>query len=163
MKSLYEGILQGMDKTISNNNAWKEIYPIPSVKDFYKAPWSSDMLVRWDCPELIQKYIDDMVSDDFKYIKRSDITGLLISICNRTKLIDTYLTTEDWERIEIKGVGDWVSDKLPEAKKKCIEFLQKLVDKPDNIIKLIEYNNKCVNDLNRIGFCNKRTFEQLLK
>jgi hypothetical protein len=96
------------------------------------------------------------------YIKRSDITGLLISI-SRDKLIDTYLTTEDWERIEIKGVGDWVSDKLPEAKKKCIEFLQKLVDKPDNIIKLIEYNNKCVNDLDRIGFCDKKTFEQLLK
>lgn len=161
MKSLYEGILQGMDKTISSNNAWKEIYPIPSVKDFYKHS-NGLITVNWICPDLIQHYIKDMDDRCFRFVKRDTITGIGITIY-KDKLIDTFLCNDNWQHVELKGVGDWVSDKLPEAKKKCIEFLQKLVDKPDNIIKLVEYNNKCVNDLDRIGFCDKKTFEQLLK
>ena len=161
MKSLYEGILQGMDKTISSNNAWKEIYPIPSVKDFYNHS-NGLITVKWMCPDLIQYYIKDMDDRCFRFVKRDTITGIGITIY-KDKLIDTFLCNDNWQHVELKGVGDWVSDKLSETKKKCIEFLQKLVDKPDNIIKLIEYNNKCVNDLDRIGFCDKKTFEQLLK
>ena len=161
MKSLYEGILQGMDKTISSNNAWKEIYPISSVKDFYKHS-NGLITVKWICPDLIQYYIKDMDDRCFRFVKRDTITGIGITIY-KDKLIDTFLFNDSWQHVELNGVGDWVSDKLSETKKKCIEFLQKLVDKPDNIIKLIEYNNKCVNDLDRIGFCDKKTFEQLLK
>ena len=162
-EGIYEGILKGMDDTLEIDNAWSEIYPAPKIRDFYKSSWGSMVVVNWKCPDLIQQYIADIQSDDFRYLRRSDIIGIEIHVSTNSKLIDTYLYTEDYELIELKGVGDWVSDKLPVAKQKCIEFLQNLVKNPDNIQKIIKYNNKCIADMNRIGFCDKKTFDEILK
>ena len=161
MKSLYEGILQGMDKTLSNNNAWKKIYPIPKVKDFYQNSDGS-MTIKWICPDLIQYYIKDMDDSCFRFVKRDIITGIEITIY-KDKLIDTFLCNDSWQRIELKGVGDWVSDKLPVAKQKCIEFFKELLNNPDNIKKLIDYDRKCEADLKTKQFCDKKTFDEILK
>ena len=163
MQTLYEGILRGMDDVLSSDNAWAEIYPTPKIKDFYKSPWGSMMIVDWECPDLIRQYIDDMQSGEFTRIKQSEIMGIEIRISLNSKLIDTYLYTEDCELVELVGVGDWVSDKLPVAKQRCIEFLQKLSKNPDNIKKIINHNNKCITDMNRIGFCDKKTFDEIMK
>lgn len=161
MKSLYEGILQGMDRTLSKSNAWKEIYPIPKIKDFYQN-FDGSITVKWICPDLIQYYIKDMDDSRFKFVKKDIITGIEITIY-KDKLIDTFLCNESWQRIELKGVGDWVSDKLPEVKRKCIEFFKALLNNPDNIKKLIDYDRKCEADLKTKQYCDKKTFEQLLK
>ena len=105
MKTLYEGILKGMDDTLTVDSAWTEIYPTPKIRDFYKSLWRSMTIVDWECPDLIRQYIDDMQSSEFTRIKRSEILGIEIRISLNSKLIDTYLYADD-DLIELVGVGD---------------------------------------------------------
>ena len=55
---LKEGLLQGQDTTLQQNNPWKDMYPVPTTKDFNKdsaGPRQGYMyVVEWVCPKLLQ-------------------------------------------------------------------------------------------------------------
>jgi hypothetical protein len=164
MKSLSESLLKGMDKTLSIDNVWPDIYPIPSVKNFCKTTNGLKLFVNWECPDLIQHYIHNIImTDRFKHVKKSSITGLLISIEKATYIIHVFLSTDYGEQIELKGVWDWGSYNLLKTKRKCIAFFNQLIKTPDNMKKLVDYHNKCINDINTKGYINHQSFEQILK
>ena len=150
-----------MDKTMDSvNNAYSAIYPVPTVKDFKKT-WDGRSSVIWQCPELIKKYLDDFNFTN-QFINKSATTGIECIIDN-DKIIDTVLVDiHGGHEAELKGIGDWVSNSLPAAKKACIEFLTKLSKDPDNMFnRMRAYHNKCVDELLKYGVCDSITYTDL--
>ena len=161
MKTLKESILADMDSTIDSvNNAYSALYPVPTIKDF-KKDYIGRMAVVWQCPELVKKYLDDF-NFTTQFINKNATTGIKCIIDKDKTITTEFVDSFDSHEANIKGVGDWVSNSLPAAKKACIEFLTKLAKDPDNMFdKMRAYHNKCVDELLRYGVCNHITYAEL--
>lgn len=168
MKTLKESILSDMDSTIDSvDNAYSVLYPVPTVKDFVKTLDGNS--ITWQCPELIKQYIHEFKFDkDKEYISaiKNSITGIRCVIYKdktiATQFVDEY---SDFGYIDdICGVGDWVSNSLSVSKKVCVEFLKKLAANPDvNFKKVIDCNNKCIDELKKYGAADCKNYIDLLK
>ena len=91
------------------------------------------------------------------------LTEVVSEFIDKDKTIVTeFVDSCGGHEANIKGVGDWVSNSLPAAKKACIEFLTKLAKDPDNMFdKIRAYHNKCVDELLRYGVCDHITYAEL--
>lgn len=140
MKSLKESILNSVDTALSINNPYKELYPLPTVKDFVKNTFTKSYSIKWQCPELIKPYLNDIAtikSGELNFGSVLESTGLCCYIddfkCISVSLIDknNYIVTQ------LDFIGDWVSNSIPETKKECIKFFKTILEDPDTCFKKI--------------------------
>ena len=179
MKTLKESILQDADITLSitDNDALQAIYPLPTVKNFYKF-YSDHEFVDWYCASLIQKYVDKLNTTLRPLHKsRFEISSTKLLNCIRISIygkgsdadIRTYFVSKDnpestaaEEMFELYGVGDWVSNSMSKTKKEIIKALHHLAKHPEDFKKLVDCNNRCANELENTGMCDNRTFKAIL-
>lgn len=165
MKTLKESILSGIDKTLSDNNAYTKIYPTPKVRDFVKNPWGG-VQVDWVCHLLIQDYIDILsprvMTSSFG--NKNDIIGFRIAIRDRY-VLDVYLidNTDSYRTaVDLPGIGsDGAS--IPTQKKDTIAFFNYIQKNPSELKRLFEYVNKRQEELDKNGMCDCLTLKQILK
>lgn len=169
LKNIMEGIL---DQDNKNNvgNSMKDIYPVPTVKDFKTGPFG-DSIVKWTCTDLIQPQLDgfdlkDLTDvDTYVTCNKSDIIGLFARI-DRDKCVNMYLmyTTGgiNLEKISLTGVGDWVGS-LPTAKKSVINSFNMLNKNPELFKKIFNYAKKATEEMRRTGMASCKPIEDILK
>ena len=156
MKTLYESILDNID---INKNPYKEMFPIPSSKDFKKTKWG-DTYVVWECKEIVQSYID--ILDVHPAYNKSEFDCIVVTI-NSDKTIQTSIgIIKSNDKYELTGVGDWVSNSLPESKKETLKFFKYLQENPESIKKLFEYANKAKAEMLSNGFADCKTWNKIL-
>ena len=156
MRTLYESILDNAD---INKNPYKKMFPIPSLKDFEKTKWG-DTYVVWECKDIIQAYID--ILDVHPAYNKSEFDSIIVTI-NSDKTIQTGIgIIKNDDQYELAGVGDWVSNSLPESKKETIKFFKYLQENPESIKKLFEYANKAKAEMISNGFADCKTWNKLL-
>lgn len=165
MKTLKESLLNDIESTMKTGNSPYALkYPVPTVKDFVKSIYSKHNSVKWQCPELIKPYINEIASiTGCNYIS-SKITGLACNIDN-FKCISTYLIDKDGIYLtDLDCIGDWVSNSLPTTKKECINFFKTILDDPETCFrKIIDYMKKAKQSKAQYGFADCITFEKLFK
>lgn len=158
MKTLYESILGNVDQNL-NKNPYKEIFPIPSSKDFKKSRWG-DTYIFWECKDFIQAYID--ILDVHSAYNKSEFDSIVVTI-NSDKTIQTSVgIIKSGEQYDLAGVGDWVSNSLPESKKETLKFFKHIQDNPEGIKKMFEYANKAKTEMMANGFADCKTWNKLL-
>lgn len=156
MRTLYESILDNVDL---NKNPYKEMFPIPSLRDFKKTSWGNTYVV-WECKDIIQAYID--VLDVHPAHKKSEFDSIVVRI-DGDKYIQTAINSiKSNDIFELTGVGDWVSNSLPESKKETLKFFKYLQENPESIKKLFEYANKAKAEMISNGFADCKTWNKLL-
>ena len=156
MKTLYESILDNVD---INKNPYKEMFPIPSLKDFEKTKWG-DTYVVWECKEIVQSYID--ILDVHPAYNKSEFDSIVVTI-NSDKTIRTGIgIIKSNDQYELAGVGDWVSNSIHESKSKTLKFFKYLQENPHDIKKLFEYANKAKQDMTSKGFADCKTWNKIL-
>lgn len=156
MKTLYESILDNVDL---NKNPYKEMFPIPNLKNFKKTKWG-DYYIVWECKDIVQAYID--ILDVHPVYNKSEFDCIVVNI-NSDKTIQTAVgIVKSNDRYELTGVGDWVSNSLPETKKETLKFFKYLQENPESIKKLFEYANKAKADMISNGFTDCKTWNKLL-
>ena len=165
LKNILEAsVLGDIDATISKN-AYELMYPAPTVKDFKKNEYDKTQYVEWQCPDLIKNYLDGFKDDPSQYHfngGKSNVTGIRCCI-RKDKTIETALIGPGGSWIfGLVGVGDWVSNSLPAAKKACIEFLDKLSKNPELMQKVVDCHNKCVDEQWKYGFCDCVTYDKIV-
>ena len=164
MKTLKESLLDNIDSNLSTKHPYKELYPLPTVKDFEKNIYSKQQSVKWQCPELIKPYLNEIASiTDCNYIP-SKATGIGCYI-DDFKCISVYLINEDGHQLtDLTCIGDWVSNSLPTTKKECINFFKTILDDPETCFrKIIDYMKKAKQSKAQYGFADCITFEKLFK
>jgi hypothetical protein len=164
MKSLKESLLDNIDNTLNTKTPYKELYPLPTVKDFVKNIYSKHQSVKWQCPELIKPYLNEIASiTDCNYVP-SKATGLECNIDN-FKCISVFLINKDGHHLtDLTCIGDWVSNSLPTTKKECINFFKTILDNPETCFrKIIDYMQKAKQSKAQYGFADCITFEKLFK
>lgn len=165
MRTLKESILSDVDKTLSVDNAYTEIYPTPKVRDFKKCQWGGSQ-IDWICPNLIQEYIDildtSVMSTGTPY--KENIVGFRIVLRDKYELI-AYLIDNNGSfgaAVDLTGIGaDGAS--IPTQKKETIEFFNYIQKNPSALKILFEYVNKRQDELNKNGLCDCLTLKQILK
>ena len=156
MKTLRESIL---DNIYLNKNPYKEMFPIPSVKDFEKTKWG-DTYVVWECKDIIQAYIG--ILDVHPAYNKSEFDCIVVTI-NSDKTIRTGIgIIKSNDQYELTGVGDWVSNSIHESKSKTLKFFKYLQENPESIKKLFEYANKAKADMTSKGFADCKTWNKIL-
>jgi hypothetical protein len=163
LKNILESsVLGDIDSTISKN-AYELVYPAPTVKDFQKNGYTKASYVEWQCPDLIKNYINTIKDNPTNFhFDRSEVKGLRCNI-DKDKTITTSLIGDSGIFIcDLVGVGDWVSNSLPAAKKACIEFLTRISKNPDLMQKVIDCHNKCVDEQYKYGFCDCVTYDKIV-
>lgn len=157
MKTLYESILDNIDL---NKNPYKEMFPIPSSKDFKKTKWG-DITIEWKCKEIVQSYIEML--DVHQVYNKADFDGITVTIYKEDKCCRTDIAHKNGlECYELAGVGDWVSNSLPEIKKEVLKFFKHLQENPNDIKKIFEYANKAKQDMTSKGFADCKTWNKIL-
>jgi hypothetical protein len=136
MKSLKESLLDDIDSTLSTKHPFKEIYPLPTVKDFEKNPYLKSHLIKWQCPELIKPYINDIIAAKSENAfsgfsggaeRLYDATGIECYIDN-FKGISVFLINKEGHHLTVLNcIGDWVSNSLTTTKKECIKFFKTII------------------------------------
>lgn len=168
MKSLKESLLADIEDTLSISNPYILEYPIPSIKDFYRLS-NGQYKLEWQCPKIINKYINILITyfqnkKEFSWINSlfKTATGIRC-IINRDKTIDTELIDANNSYVYLLfGVGDWVSNSLSESKKECIKFLEYIINNPDCIKTIFEYDIKNRNEVDKYNICDNKTYKKLL-
>lgn len=156
MKTLYESILDNIDL---NKNPYKEMFPIPSSRDFKKTKWG-DTYIVWECKDIVQAYIG--ILDVHPVYNKSKFDCIIVTI-NSDKTIQTGIgIIKSDDQYELAGVGDWVSNSLPESKKETLKFFKYLQENPESIKKLFEYANKAKAEMISNGFADCKTWNKLL-
>lgn len=141
---LKEGLLQGQDTTLQQNNPWREMYPVPTTKDFKKdsaGPSQGYMyVVEWVCPQLLQSVLPsiEIKNQDVRFNK-DDAYSIKIYITNKVP----YIYIKDSKHIgqKLYGVGFGTGAGIPQIKKDCIEFLNAVAVDPEIIVKCVKCNN----------------------
>lgn len=156
MKTLYESILDNVDL---DKNPYKEMFPIPSSRDFKKTKWG-DFRIEWECKDIVQAYIG--ILDVHPVYNKSEFDSIVVTI-NSDKTIQTGVgIIKSGEQYELAGVGDWVSNSLPESKKETLKFFKYLQENPEGIKKLFEYANKAKAEMISNGFADCKTWNKIL-
>ena len=170
MKSLKESLLDNIDNTLSIERPYKEIYPLPTTKDFIKNTYLKSYSIKWQCPELIKPYINDIIAakpenDVIVAANRLvDATGIGCYI-DDFKCISVFLINKDGHHLTVLNcIGDWVSNSLTTTKKECIKFFKTILDNPETCFrKIIDYMKKAKQSTAQYGFADHITFEKLFK
>ena len=162
LKNILESSVLDIENNI-NKGAYELVYPAPTVKDFQKNGYTKASYVEWQCPDLIKKYINTIKDNPTNFhFDRSEVTGLRCNI-DKDKTITTTLIGNGGSFIcDLIGVGDWVSNSLPAAKKACIEFLDRLSKNPELMQKVVDTHNKCVDEQGKYGFCDCVTYDKIV-
>lgn len=172
MKTLKESILSDVDKTLSDNDVYGKVYPIPKAKDFKRSVFGG-VYIEWYCKDLIQDYIGMLDIPEFGHTPKSAISGIRIDI-NRDKSVYTSLISDkthsstgepfyEYNKIDLSGVGDIVvANSMPKSKKAALEFFANILKQPDNLKKVFEWTMKCENDLKLHGMCDCRTWQKII-
>lgn len=164
MKTLKESLLDNIDNTLSTKTPYKELYPLPTVKDFEKIGKST--CFTWQCPELIQQYVREFDFSNYNWISADslkDVTGIRCEI-RSDKIIETCLVNKYGGNEAWVSAGDWYSNSLPDSRKHCVWFLTQLAENPDvNFRKLIAFHNKTEAEKKQKGFCDCKTYDKILK
>lgn len=155
LKDILEASLLGdIEKTLSEDPIEK-IYKEPSIKDFKRDSLNKYTYLIWPCKHIIQPYIDKLPHSDsfYKYMKPGEkIIGLRFNI-HYDNYIEVSLTTDDNTLFNITGVGDNCESK-PVAKKEIIEFCKKLIKNPELMQKVVDYANKCAEEVKRYSIAD---------
>lgn len=144
---LREGLLQGQDATLQQNDPWKDIYPVPTTKDFKKdsaGPGQGYMyVVKWVCPQLLQSVLSKVEIDNqnnaYKMFDKSISNSIEIIIKNKVPYV--YIIDAKGKPTKLYGVGFGTGAGIPQIKKDCIEFLNTIADDPEVIVKCVKCNN----------------------
>lgn len=153
-KVLEASLLGDIEKTLSENPIEK-IYKEPSIKDFKRDPLNRYTYLIWPCKHIIQPYIDKLPHNDiiYKYMNPDEkIIGLRFNI-HSDNLIEVSVTTDGNTLLNITGIGDNCESK-PAAKKEIIEFCKKLVKNPELMQKVVDYANKCAEEVRRYSIAD---------
>ena len=166
MKSLKESLLDNIDNTLSTEHPYKELYPLPTTKDFKKNSLAKLHTIKWQCPELIKPYLND-IADCLPDSKKQLVmvsTGLACYI-DSYKCISVFLIDKDnFQTTQLDCIGDWVSDSITVTKKECINFFKTILDNPETCFrKIIDYIKKAEQNKAQYGFADCITFEKLFK
>lgn len=160
MRTLYESILDNVDL---NKNPYKEMFPIPNLKDFKKTKWG-DYYIVWECKDIVQAYIG--ILDVHPVYNKSEFDGIVVIINNDKTIQTSICIIKDGEHYkfayELAGVGDWVSNSLPDVKKEVLKFFKHLQENPNDIKKIFEYANKAKQDMMSKGFADCKTWNKIL-
>lgn len=170
MKTLKESLLDNIDNTLSIEQPYKEIYPLPTVKDFVKNTFLKSYSIKWQCPELIKPYLNDIAAakpenDVIVAANRlADATGICCYI-DDFKCISVFLINKEGHHLTVLNcIGDWVSNSIPTTKKECINFFKTILDNPETCFrKIIDYMKKAKQSKAQYGFADCITFEKLFK
>jgi hypothetical protein len=151
MKTLYESLLdKTKDKVETAIQTVKELPP--NMKDF-KSYDKHTIYVDYECPTLIQKYINLLGELNFTAgvdgdrqnplrLKKSELTTLRVYVLKNSKpaYVAVELSRPGAEigmGVQIMGAHQYCNgETVPSAKKKIIEFLQGLQENPQGIINL---------------------------
>lgn len=144
---LKEGLLQGQDTTLQQDNPWREVYPVPTIKDFKKdnaGPGQGYMyVVKWVCPQLLQSVLSKVEIDNqnnaYKMFDKSIANSIEIIIKNKVPYV--YIIDAKGKPTMLYGVGFGTGAGIPQLKKDCIEFLNAIADDPEVIVKCVKCNN----------------------
>lgn len=151
---LEASILGNIEKTLSEDPIEK-IYKEPSIKDFKRDTLNRYTYLIWPCKHIIEPYIDKLPHNDiiYKYMHPGEkIIGLRFDI-HTDNLIEVSVTTDSNTLLKITGVGDNCESK-PVAKKEIIEFCKKLVKNPELMQKVVDYANKCAEEVRRYSIAD---------
>ena len=161
---LKESILSDIDSNLSTKHPYKELYSLPTVKDFEKNTYLKSYSVKWQCPELIKPYLYEIASITECNLIPSKATGIGCYI-DDFKCISTYLIDKDNHHLtNLDCIGDWVSNSIPTTKKECINFFKTILDNPETCFKkIIDYMKKAKQSKAQYGFADCITFEKLFK
>ena len=164
MKTLKESLLNYIDSTLSTKTPYKELYPLPAVKDFVKNTYLKSYSIKWQCPELIKPYLYEIASITECNSVPSKATGIGCYI-DDFKCISTYLIDKDDHHLtNLDCIGDWVSNSIPTTKKECINFFKTILDNPETCFrKIIDYMKKAKQSKAQYGFADCITFDKLFK
>lgn len=170
MRSLKESLLDNIDNTLSIEHPYKELYPLPTVKDFVKNTYLKSHSIKWQCPELIKPYLNDIAaakSEPNLSGKLSDVTGLCCYI-DSFKCISVFLINKEGHHLTVLNyIGDFIpSNSLPTVKKECIKFFKTILNDPDTSFrKIVDYIKEQKQNKAQSGpaGCVRITFEKLFK
>lgn len=144
---LKEGLLQGQETTLQQNDPWKDIYPVPTTKDFKKDSAGPGegyyYVVEWVCPQLLQSTLANIKIDNqipaYNRFDKSIVNSIVIIIKNKVPAV--YLRDTRDKLTKLYGVGFGTGMGIPQLKKDCIEFLNLIADDPEVIVKCVKCNN----------------------
>jgi hypothetical protein len=165
MKSLKEAILQDPESVINNNNLYKTLYPIPASKDFKKNPWGEkSQYIVWDCKDIIQAYIAHLELPEFNLgVNKGDACGFRVDI-NSDKTIETSIIFGGkYSKVDLTGVGDWISNSLPAVKKEVLNFFKYMQEHPESVKVLFEFATKSQREMEVKGMVDCKQWSQILK
>ena len=160
MKTLKESLLDNTEKSLAANPA-SIMCPVPKVRDFKKNFFGTN-IVTWECPELIQPYINNLEISTHSSYDKSKAFGFKVAIVNKYELHFDVMFKDRLDSLELKGFGTDGSS-IPTIKKSVIEFFNYVANNPDCIITIFDHANKSKKELNTVGMCNELTFKQVLK
>lgn len=169
MKTLKESLLNDIDSTLSTKTPYKELYPLPTVKDFIHT-YMRSYSIKWQCPALIKPYLNDIAAakpenDVIVAANRlADATGIGCYI-DDFKCISVFLINKEGHHLTVLNcIGDWVSNSLLTTKKECINFFKTILDNPEICFKkIIDYMKKAKQSQAQYGFADCITFNKLFK
>ena len=168
MKSLKESLLDNIDNTLNVEDPYKELYPLPTTKDFVKNAYTKGYSVKWQCPELIKQYINDIATAKSKISvwlsSMNSVTGIGCYI-DIFKCISVFLIDKNGEHLtDLDYIGDWVSNSIPTTKKECINFFKTILDNPETCFrKITDYMKNAKQSKVQYGFADRITFDKLFK
>lgn len=164
---IQESILANIDNTIvSMNNAVRELYPVPTTKDFKKTSAGpggrvSMYILDWVCPELLKSELSKIeIYNQNKNFDKNDAYSIEIIIQN--KIPTVYLLDSKRGCHRLYGVGFGTGAGLPQIKKDCIEFLNAIADDPEVIVKCVKCNNDSHKMAENKYKATYRTFNEII-
>lgn len=158
MKTLKESLLDNTEKSLAANPA-SIMCPVPKVRDFKKNYFGVNIVI-WECPGLIQPYINNLEMGNG--YDKSKVVGFKVAIVNKYELYLDVAFEGSFNTFNLKGFGaDGAS--IPTIKKSAIEFFNYIANNPDCINTIFDHANKSRNKLNNGGLCDELTFKQVLK
>lgn len=158
MKTLKESLLNNPEKSLAASPT-SIMYPVPKVRDFKKNTLGVNIVI-WECPGLIQPYINNLEMDN-KYDK-SKVIGFKVAIVNKYELYLDVAFEGSFNTFNLKGFGTDGSS-IPTIKKSAIEFLNYIANNPDCVNTIFDHANKSRKKLSTDGMCDELTFKQILK
>lgn len=163
---LKEGLLQGQNATLQHDNPWREVYPVPTIKDFIKTSAGpggrvSQYRLKWVCPELLKSELSKIeIYNQNQFFNKDDAHSIEIIIQNQVP--EVYLLDSNRHSHRLYGVGFGTGARTPQLKKDCIEFLNAIADDPEVIVKCVKCNNDNHKMVEKKYKANYRTFKEII-
>lgn len=152
MKTLYEGILAGMEKTLDKGAddlaAAMDLDKLPTVKSFARNPYNRHQTsVVWECPNVLKRYrnkYSDMITDHF--------IGIQLCIDNEYKQsvqLDAYFVEENAPVTRKRAIYGWHESlnggSLATYKRIAIKVINAIAKDPEKLEAFLDYAYKSWN------------------